>query len=137
MKKTKKEMKTEAIRRLKMFKYYPPSINDFKYRDIIMVNSPPLGGHFWLSDDEQKIIDEFQEKNDGLPYAVIESFTDFGHLYNILYVESDDEDWNYFNEDLKNGMTFAYVHNCDMPDCSEFGSISVAPTPAAGIKRIE
>lgn len=38
-------------------------------------------------------------------------------------------------EDLKNGQTLAYVYNADDPIFSEFGSIGITLTPAAGLRR--
>lgn len=132
---TREELKTEAIRRMKKLKYFNLSIKEFEKNDAVMLNEPPLYAHFYLDEEQQKIVDDFEKDNDALVYAVIMSLTNFGKMYSLLFVGQYKEEWEYFDEDLKDGITFAYVHNCDMPDCSEFGSIGIKLSPAAGLMR--
>lgn len=40
------------------------------------------------------------------------------------------------NTDIKNGTQFCYVYNETDPDMSEFGSVGLVQTSAAGLKRI-
>ena len=46
-----------------------------------------------------------------------------------------DEEWEMDREDLKKGVVLSYVYNYDVPEFSEFGSIGIEPTIAAGLKR--
>lgn len=140
---TKEEMKDEAIRRMKMMGYFKPSIDLFAEEGAIMLNEPPLYAHYLLDEfnspeayEELKpVIDKLQADDEHLVYAVILSFSNIGKTYSILSVEQNKEEWNYFDEDIHDGITFAYVYNSSYPDCSEFGSIGVALSPAAGLKR--
>lgn len=136
---SREKKKVEAIRRLKAFNYYDLSIVEFEKYDKVMVNDPPLYAHFYIDDERdgelKKWVDEFEEKHNALVYAVIHSYTTFGELYNLLYVEDYEEEWEYFDEDYPDGIVMAYVINVDMPDCSEFGSIQVRLSPAAGLAR--
>lgn len=70
-----------------------------------------------------------------LVYHVIHSFTEFGEMESYLFVGDHPNEWEMDRADLKAGQQFAYVLNHDMPDDSEFGSVGVALTAAAGLKR--
>lgn len=136
---SREKKKVEAIRRMKALGYYPDSIKLFEKEDIVMTNEPPLYAHFFIDDERdselKKWVDEFEQNNDALVYAVIHSFTNFGEMYSLLYVEDYKEEWCYFDEDYPDGIVMAYVINVDAPDCSEFGSIQIARTSAAGLRR--
>lgn len=69
-------------------------------------------------------IGAFEEKYKALVYHIIESRTEFGYLYNMFYVTSEQEVWKEDKEDLKEGYACVYVYNEDCPDCSEIGTIS-------------
>ena len=137
---TREQKKVEAIRRMKALGYYPDSIKLFEKEDRVMTNEPPLYAHFFIDDERdgelKKWVDEFEQNNDALVYAVIHSLTNFGEMYSLLFVEDYPEEWDYFDEDIVDGIIMSYVINVDMPDCSEFGSIRISSSPAAGLRRI-
>ena len=47
--------KVEAINRMRELKIYKEAIRQFKNSDIVMVSEPPLGGLYWLNDEEKKL----------------------------------------------------------------------------------
>lgn len=116
--------KVEAIKRMKAMGIFPDAIKQFKNSDIIMVSEPPLGGLFWLNDEEKEMVRKFEQENNALVYLVVRSFTNLGIMDNIFYVSDYQDEWEMENEDLKDHYSFVYVVNHDMPDCSEFGSIA-------------
>lgn len=117
------EKKTEAIKRMRMMHLIPDAIKQFKNENQIMVSEPPFGGLYWIEDELQIAIKEFEEKNNALVYLVIRAFTNFGKMDSLLFVGDYKEDWEMENEDIKDGIVFSYTINYDMPDCSEMGSI--------------
>ena len=135
----REEKKAEAIRRMKALGYFDLSIAEFEKYDMVMTNEPPLYAHFYIDDERdgelKKWVDEFEEKNNALVYAVIHSLTTIGEMYSLLYVEDYKEEWKYFDEDYPYGIVMAYVINVDAPHCSEFGSMRVKLTAAAGLRR--
>ena len=116
--------KVEAIKRMKAMGIFPDAIKQFKNSDIVMVSEPPLGGLYWLNDEEKEMVRKFEQENNALVYLVARSFTNIGKMDNLFYVSNYDDEWEMDNEDLKDHYAFVYVVNHDMPDCSEFGSIA-------------
>lgn len=54
----------------------------------------------------------------------------------MLYVSAEEEEWELDREDLDGRISLAYVANLDAPDCSELGSIGIAPANG-GLVRTE
>lgn len=123
---SKEIKKTEAINRMKALDLYAPYIKSFEKKDEIFM-SEMTGGVYEFSDNEELIekIKSFEEKTDALVYHVIHTTTQFGELYNFLYVSDYEEEWAMDNADIAAGYAFAYVWNKTDEWCSEFGSIGV------------
>ena len=116
--------KVEAIKRMKAMNIYSDAIKQFKNADIVMVSEPPLGGLFWLNDEEKEMVSKFEQENNALVYLVVRSFTNLGIMDNIFYVSDYQDEWFMDNADLNENYACVYVINYDMPDCSEFGTIA-------------
>lgn len=129
------EKKTEAIKRMKMMRIIPGAIKQFKDKNQIMVSEPPFGGLYWIEDELQITIKEFEEKNNALVYLVVRAFTNLGKMDSLLFVGDYKKDWEMENEDIKDGIVFSYTINYDMPDCSEMGSIGFRSI-GGGVLRI-
>ena len=140
---TSEEMKEEAIRRMKKLRYYKPSIQLFEKEGVVMLNEPPMYAHYILDESNspeayeelKPVMDMLQRDNEHLVYAVIMSFSNLGKTYEFLYVEKYKEEWAYFDDDLEYGTTLVYCYNSTHPDCSEYGSIGIRLSPAAGLMR--
>ena len=132
---TRKEKKAEALVRMKLWGIYAPIRKQFEKEDLVSESAPPLGACYWLDEAQRKRVAEFEEQNNALVYHVIHSYTSIGEMESYLYVSDYPEEWERDREDIKDGQQLVYVFNHDMPDCSEFGSIGVALTPAAGLRR--
>lgn len=129
------EKKAEAIKRMKMMHLIPDAIKQFKDEDQIMVSEPPFGGLYWIEDELQSRIKEFEEKNNALVYLVVRAFTSFGKMDSLLFVSDYKEDWELENDNINDGIVFSYTINYDMPGCSEMGSIGYRSI-GGGIVRI-
>lgn len=132
---SREEKKIEALARMKSWGIYPPIVKQFKEDDQISESAPPLGACYWLDEEQMARVREFEERNNALVYHVIHSFTTIGEMESFLYVSDYPEEWEQDRADIKDGQQLVYVFNKDMPDCSEFGSIGVAITGAAGLRR--
>lgn len=132
---SREKKKEEAIKRMKQWKIFPETIRQFENDGLVSESDPPLGACFWLNDEQKKRVAEFEEKNNALVYHVIHDYTTIGELENYLYVSDYPEEWEMDHDGIDNGYQLCYVMNKDMPDCSEFGEIGVALTPAAGLRR--
>ena len=116
--------KAEAIKRMKAMHIYADAIKQFKDDDVVMVSEPPLGGLFWVNDDEKKIVQDFEQEHDVLVYLVVRAYTTFGKMDSLLYVSNYKDEWQMEMDDIADGYVMTYTINHDMPDCSEFGSIA-------------
>lgn len=118
--------KEEALKRMVALDLFPPCIQAFKNRDEVQL-SEMTGGLYEFSDDTELVakVKEFEEEYNALVYHVIHTFTQFGELYNFLYVSDYEEEYEMEWEDLKNNYVFAYVWNKTNEWCSEFGTIAV------------
>lgn len=132
---SREHKKCEALTRMKMWGIYLPTCMQFEKEDLVSESAPPLGACFWLDAEQLARVRAFEEKYDALVYHVIHCFTTFGELENYVYVSDHPEEWEDDRNDIKSGQQLVYVVNKDMPDCSEFGSIGIAVTAAAGLRR--
>lgn len=132
---SREEKKIEALARMKLWGIYPPIVKQFEEDNQISESAPPLGACYWLDEEQMARVREFEERNNALVYHVIHSFTNIGEMESFLYVSDYPEEWEQDRADIKDGQQLVYVCNKDMPDCSEFGSIGVAITGAAGLRR--
>lgn len=130
----RERQKVAAIERMKKLGIMEQPIKEFEESDKL--NLSESGGIlYWLNEDEQKMVDDFEKENNGLVYHVIKNRTNIGLMYSLLYVSEYEEEWEMDMEDLGTGQALAYVVNKDMPDCSEFGTIGIAPS-IGGLRRI-
>lgn len=124
MEKLKIEQKQEAIARMKKLDIYAPAITEFEKENL--VNKSEHGGIlYWLDENEQEMVKEFEEKYGAMVYHIIHNYTNFGELYSLLYVSKDKDEWDYDNDDLNHNICLAYVKNLDEDAFSEFGSIGI------------
>ena len=135
MSKSREEKKVEAIARMEAVGIFPQTIEQFKDLDYVSISEPPFGAFYWAEGEDLKRIREFEEQYNALVYVVIRSYTNIGKLDSYLFVSNYDEEWEQDRDYLADRSPLAYVYNHDMPDCSEFGSIGIEPTVAAGLQR--
>ena len=129
------EMKAEAVKRMRLIGIFPQTVKQFEKEDLVSESVAPCGACYWLNDEQMKRVQQFEEKNNALVYHVIHGRTNFGELENYLYVSHYPEEWGADRDLLKHGETIAYVDNLTYPDCSEFGTIGIQTTVAAGLRR--
>ena len=117
--------KEEAIKRMKMLGIYDETIKQFEEENLISCSEPPFGANYWINDEQEEIVKNFEAEYNALVYFVIRSYTQFGTLDSFLYVSDYDEEWEYDIQDMKDGYVYSYVYNYDEPMFSEIGSIGV------------
>lgn len=122
----RKTQKLEAIERMKMLRLSPACIQAFKRGEIW--ESEGIGALYEVNEEEQKMIQEFEQKNDAVVYHMIHNMTSFGELYSMLFVSKYEEEWEMDRQDIKENIVFVYVYNKTDDWCSEFGSIGVKPS---------
>lgn len=118
--------KAEAIKRMKALDLYKPYITLFTKENKIFL-SEMTGGVYEFDDDNElnAKVRVFEEEYNAMVYHVIRTMTQFGELYNFLYVSDYEDEWEMDNDDIADGYAMAYVWNKTDEWCSEFGSIGV------------
>ena len=118
--------KAEAITRMKRLKLHSPCVKAFEKHDEVWLTEP-FGGLYEFSGNEELVeqIKEFEREYNGLVYHVIHTPTEFGDLYNFLYVSDYIDEYEMDREDIAAGYAFVYVLNTSIPEFSEFGTIAV------------
>ena len=116
--------KVEAIKRMKAMGIIRDAIKQFEEDDIVMISEPPLGGLYWLNDEQKRMVKAFENEWDALVYLVVRSYTNIGVMDSIFYVSKHEEEWEMDNTDINENYACVYVINHDMPECSEFGTIA-------------
>lgn len=119
----------EALLRMKKLDLHPNAINEFKNEGKLNKSVPAIGNRagilYWLDEDEEKMVREWEKKTGNMVYHVIRNHLEFGICYSFLYVSTEPEEWEMDNEDLKEGYPLAYVKNVTDDWCSEYGSIGI------------
>ena len=137
----KEKQKQEAIKRMKILKLLPNIIEDFKTEDIVFYSESLSrdfqGILYWVSNKEDfvELIEHFEDRYEALVYHAILGHYDFGTCLNLLYVSNDKSEWITERNVLKEHLDYAYVHNFDEPEFSEFGFIRLRPV-SGGVTRI-
>lgn len=134
METSRKKMKEEAVSRLLKWGLHPNVVREFKEEDKLNRSEGP-GLLYWLTEEEQQMVKEFEETHNKVVYHLIKTPTNIGLMYSILYVGADVGEWTLDNDDLAAGQQLVYVKNMDADDCSEFGSIGIKRTVAGGLER--
>ena len=119
--------KEEAVRRLKEIKYFEDHLKEFIKNDTIF-RTEPDGIEFFLTEEEQKIVSDFENKYETLVFHIIIDYMEFGTIYSLLYVSKYENEWEddlKLNQSTREFTTLSYVQNISDPNCSEFGSIRI------------
>lgn len=115
-------IKDEALQRMELLQLHPNIIEDFK-QDNKLNRSENLGILYWLTDEEQQMVDTFEKENTGtMVYHIIKTITqDSEIIYDLLYVTNDSEDWLIDREYLQDDLVLSHTITRD----SECGFIKV------------
>lgn len=132
MKVTREQQKTEALRRLKVWGtdgFAAEALENgaiavfdrfygFKKDDFIVLASR-------AETTLIEKINELEAEYGIYVYMVVRSVTEFGELYDCIYVGRDDEDWVIDAALLEDSVTMSYCINVTIPEFSEFGTIGL------------
>lgn len=122
---TREEMKKEAVARMKSLGMLPQAVKEFEKAGVLE-QSENRGVLYWLDDETKEMVSKFEQETGCLVFHVILSHTNIGKMYSLLYVCSEEEEWELDREDLKEGIAIAHVINTTM-DIEESGCIGIKP----------
>lgn len=129
---TKEEMKTEAMKRMKLLDLPETVLRLFEERNMVVCSSD-FFGYVILSPRQKHAIRDFEKKYDALVYLVVQVFSPMGEMDSLLFISKDQNEWDMDHESIKDGYLFTYTINWDAPMFSEFGDISYKKN---GMKQI-
>lgn len=129
------KMVEEAVGRMCRLGMMPQVITKFRKQGTVL-KSETAGILYDLNDEEKKAVADWEEKSGGIVYAAILSNMVLGRCLALLYVSAEEEEWELDREDLDGRVPLAYVANLDAPDCSELGSIGIAPANGGLVSRV-
>lgn len=125
---------TEALIRMKRLNLHENVIKEFYEKGKL--NLSETGGIlYWLNEDENKLVKDWENKTGNIVYHVIKSNMEFGLCYSFLYVSPVSDEWILDDEALENGYPIVYVMNVSDKSCSEYGSIGIMPC-VGGLVRV-
>lgn len=116
----------EALYRMKKLQLHENVIREFNEEGKLNL-SEICGILFWLNEQEEKLVRDWEKKTGNMVYHVIKSYFEFGLCYSFLYVSTHPDEWEYDRDNLKDGYPIAYVHNDTFEFLSEYGSIVIEP----------
>lgn len=121
------KMKAEAIRRLEALGVNETLINELKENFKIKVTHHLIGKADDMTELHQDILDQFNALDyvHGFPYYILEGRINGKFFISVLYVEENEEEWEFEFDCIKNKYPHAYVYNFGVPELSEIGTIVV------------
>ena len=130
---TKEQMKEEAIARMTLLHIHSNAIHDFKTENL--VNYSKFGVLFWLTEEQQKRVEEFEKQSGNLVYHVIENhYVELGRMLTFLYVSPYMDEWERDRKELAAREPLAYVVNLTDEICSEYGHVGIESC-CGGVRR--
>lgn len=131
---TKEQMKEEAIARMELLHINFNTIHEFKTENL--VNCSLFGVLFWLTEEQQNRVEEFENKSGDLVYHVIENhYVELGRMLTFLYVSPYMDEWERDRKELVAGEPLAYVANLSDEVFSEYGHVGIVSNND-GLRRI-
>lgn len=138
------ERKVEAIRRMHKLKMRNDAIKAFEKKGVLVVfetielmevdNLILMASA--LNTKQKEMVKRIEQEKNITVYAVIHTFTEFGELYDLIYVSQYKEEWFMDDEMLKDNIVMSYCVNESIPEFSEFGSISIENVKG-GLRRVQ
>ena len=123
---SREAMIAEALDRMKLLDLHPNPIQEFKEEGKLNL-SEQFGALFWLNDEQERLVRDWEKKTGNLAYHAIHTMTEYGELLSLLYVSGYTEEWAQDRGNIRAEEALAYVMNLTYPDCSEYGYIGIRP----------
>ncbi len=102
-------MKAEAVKRIQALKMYNMVASDFMDFGEVFV-SESRGALYSVTDSNLKaVVEKFEKEQDVVVYHIVRSDNYRGGCYCLLFVDSDDSEWEAEMEDIKYNRVTAYL----------------------------
>lgn len=104
-------VKEEIIKRMKKLHLHQNVIDELKNSNQLNRSEAPLGSLFWLTKEEQEMVDTFEKENDNAKvYHILKTNSKFlGTVYDLLFISKDEENWNIEEENLEENLVLSHT----------------------------
>ena len=126
-------IKQEVIKRMRYLEIIEDTIQQVAEHQLISYSL--RGGNYWLDERLKSVVKTFEMEYGHTPYYAILNHTEFGELLSIFFVSADEEMWSGEWLEMEHNTMFVYVHNLDVPEFSEFGTIGFARVGGGLIRK--
>ncbi len=125
------KIKAECLRRMKSLQLHDEGIGtcvgDFRKTGQAW-KSEAFGILYWLDEEEQQIVKDFEEKHKEYELKVYHCYrahTEFGEIFYMFFCTNQANEGAEFDTDLKDNIIYCYAKNLTDNFCSEFGTCYV------------
>lgn len=101
----------EIIKRMKKLHLHQNVIDELKNSNQLNRSEAPLGSLYWLTKDEQEMVDTFERENDNAKvYHIIKTYSKYlGTVYDLLFISIDEENWNIEEDNLEENFVLSHT----------------------------
>lgn len=130
----RERQKEEAIKRMKTLGLMSNVIKDFEKNNKVYYSERQNAFFnailYWIDNEPEfiKTVKQFEKKHNALVYHCQLTHLECGDVLSLLYVSTNENEWQQDKEQLTQGIAYAYVKNLKSDYDSEFGSIGVRPS---------
>lgn len=119
----KEDMRAEALQRMISMRMLPEIIRNFSSGKLMKTD---LNGTLQpITQEEQKVISDWEEKTDCMVYYVIEEIFHEFHLLHLLHVSWKKENWEIDKKEIANREIMVCIQNLDDQKLSTYGYIPI------------
>ena len=119
----KEDLKAEALQRMISMRIKPEIIRNFSSGKLMKTD---LNGTLQaVTEEEQKLISDWEEKTDCMVYYVIEEIFHEFHLLYLLHVSWKEANWEVDQKNIENGELMVCIQNLDDQKLSTYGYIPI------------
>lgn len=126
------KIKKECLRRMKILQLDDGEnscVEDFRLNGKAW-KSGFFGILYWLTNEEVKIVKEFEEKYKKFNLKVYHCYRanrSFGEIFYMLFCTNQRGENKEFDFNIKDNIIYCYAMNLTDPICSEFGTCYIKP----------
>ena len=107
----KKSLIGEVIDRMNQLNLHQNVIEEYRDRNQLNMSEAPFGALYWITEEEQKLVDTFEKAYSGTKvYHIIKTYSKYlGTVYDLLYVHNNQENWNLDREKIKDNFVLSHT----------------------------
>lgn len=139
------EMEIEAITRMNILSLEKELISEFLLHQSVFFselvnrgnrNSSSLVKVYKVDEDTQAMINDFEKDYGCIVYYAIKTLKETGTIYDLFYVQENNEHWENQQEDIYASLPFVATINFSAPEEIKLGPIMIGHTTGGLYRRL-